>query len=354
MVQIFPTLVEDGYENADTNWQTNPATIYAGSTSPYHGAYHFDPVAVPADRASIDASTELTIDVSSVAGSGPSDIAVFGNDTDDVTDIDTASRPSTWTRTTASTAVPQNPGTGTEVIDVQAIISEITARAGWATGQGIGLVIWEGGSSGAGNYLAIDANTNPAVLEINYTAAGGSQAVSAELLAGAIIDGIASVNFPMNATLASAFDLVGSIDTLQEQIAAELLASVDLVDGEDLIIYVEGYSDLLIGDVIDTSVTASDAVNIQGTLIATASVGNTQTLLTQLHTAEALTGFEVDDSGITFFINATLTAGFIVAGTTGLGKVPGKLLREGTDFVDIPKDYITDLARKIVKRYGQG
>jgi len=186
MVQWGPSNnVQDGYEFGGPTWVNNPNPIYAGSDS-YQAAFRFtvsDPDA-PDSGDTIDASTEIVIDIDGVTGT-PDGLTLFGNAVDDAPVIDAVgNEPSAWTFTAAGGTIPASPGTGTETIDAQTPVQDIVSRGGWVAGQDMAFVIWDDGTnSNTGEFLSIDGATTVATLEINWTAAGAGGSILPHIMA---------------------------------------------------------------------------------------------------------------------------------------------------------------------------
>jgi hypothetical protein len=132
----------------------------------------FRAVAVPAGTV----PTAATLTVKTLNATTPTGVLIYGNDVDNgnaawVATNSHANAPICATKTTANVAFPT--GTGIKAIDVTAIVAEILARPGWASGNDMRLMFtWNLGNTNAGIQIE-DLNmpgTDHAKLDITYAA----------------------------------------------------------------------------------------------------------------------------------------------------------------------------------------
>jgi len=153
--------------------------IVAGiaTASKVWGGLRFLAINVP-KNATIESAT-LSLFKNNSTGSGT--LHVFADDVDNAGPFgETTDLPSGITKTTATASFTFNATTttGTEEINVAPIISEITSRSGWASGNNMRFAITHTGSAGASHNVEFaaggDGPDDSAVLDITYTLAGGA------------------------------------------------------------------------------------------------------------------------------------------------------------------------------------
>lgn len=149
--------------------------IFTDNVGPYsHAGFRFTSVAVP-QGATIDLAT-LTVNVMGTLAPPYGGGTIYGVDEDNCAAWETATRPSVRAKTTASTSFPAPTGPGLVTRDVTAIVQEQVNRAGFVSGNNLGLFILAPATP-YGSTLIEDAGFGPgtdeAKLEIDYTAAAG-------------------------------------------------------------------------------------------------------------------------------------------------------------------------------------
>ena len=167
---------DDGFEGNSLWYNSYAATnnnlLDAGADTRI--GFRFTSVAIP-NAATIDDATFAVERAGTSSGGHTSDFA--GSDEDNAAAFSDTNGPTDKTATTASlTAVNWGGTDGTDVsLDVQAIIAEITVRAEWSSGNSLALIQTTTLATG---YLYLedeaDADVGAARLDVNYTAAGGS------------------------------------------------------------------------------------------------------------------------------------------------------------------------------------
>ena len=139
-VLIDPTVNEAVSANADDLYSTTGSGIYDSVANMYVGfsgtsnykmlaGARFQTIPIP-QGASIVSAT-MTVDVTVKSGSTIT-VNIFGDDLDDAPAWGAGSRIQNITKTTA-TATFSKASTGTSAVDVQSIVAEIIARAGWSS-----------------------------------------------------------------------------------------------------------------------------------------------------------------------------------------------------------------------------
>jgi hypothetical protein len=186
-VVIDPTVNENiaaGGDDAISFWSGSGATFgafnatYTGlnagrtGTLRVYAGLRFQTLAVPV-AATIDSAT-LTIRTTTLGGTP--NINIYGNDVDDAAVwADPGNRIKNITQTSAVVNKADWTGSADNAVSVAAIVSEIVARAGWASGNDIAFGLFN--NAGAGdhllNFAALEhATLTEARLSIDYTAAG--------------------------------------------------------------------------------------------------------------------------------------------------------------------------------------
>jgi len=145
----------------------------SSSSDQVDGGWRFNNVVVP-QGATISSAT-LTLNLDHTTGSAAS--TFFGYATDDAQGWVSYTRtPSSVTRTTASTALAAQTGSGSRAISVTAIVQEIVNRAGWASGNSLSLIGRGNGSTNRKyNYWSSYdlAPASAGSLSITYSGGGG-------------------------------------------------------------------------------------------------------------------------------------------------------------------------------------
>lgn len=160
--------------NANMTIGRTPGTIRL------YGGFRFQTVAVPAG-ATIDAAT-LTFRVISL--SGTPNLNIFGNDTDDAP---AWANPGNLAKNITQTTAVANPtwSSGADNnINVQSIVAEIVARAGWASNNDMAFGLFNAAGAGS-NFVVIagfeHATLTEARLSVDYTPGAGGGAVARAL-----------------------------------------------------------------------------------------------------------------------------------------------------------------------------
>ena len=235
---VFPVLIDqdvseaigadgdDGDQIGTTTWENN----YNGNTTKHiiynagtvrRPGYRFQTVAIP-QAATIDDAT-FAIFINSASGSATSG-TLFGNDVDDAPAWATNAGPQNMTPTTASTAwnVPNGNAHDTYSVSVAGIVQEIVNRAGWASGNDIGLGI-QGALSGTYKYITDFGNGSEfATLVVNYTE-GGASGITADLS-----QTLGTITLTGDATTAIAAALAQTLDAATLSADATAAISTDL------------------------------------------------------------------------------------------------------------------------------
>lgn len=180
-VEIDPTVnasiaadADDGYETGGA-WTGGETVHFLGefSGTGYHTGLRFSGITIA--QGSTISQADLSQYVSTTNGDGGTG-TIYCRATDNAAVFDGSNRPSTVTKTTASVAVPASTATGTQTFNIAAPVQEVISRAGWVSGNALGVAIvatitsgyqirrWESKEN---------AGTNHATLSITYTAAAG-------------------------------------------------------------------------------------------------------------------------------------------------------------------------------------
>lgn len=167
---------DDADDQGSINITGNNINMDAAAAGGEDGGFVWDNVTVP-NGATINTAT---LEPYVRATADDPDIYVWGNDVDSANDFDAESVVGGRTLTTASQAWSASDVTGggdafVESPDIASIISEITARGGWSSGNSLCL-IGLGEDAGASGFIArsYDFNTSLAAkLNIDYTAGAG-------------------------------------------------------------------------------------------------------------------------------------------------------------------------------------
>lgn len=121
----------------------------SGGSYPDNGALRFLDVNIAQGTTVNAAQIRFHVDASERSGSGQINSIIWGIDEDNTSDF--SSNPFGRTKTTAQTTVNVNPSGGDWVpIDVTSIVNEILARPGWSSGNSIGF-IWEDNGTTSSN-----------------------------------------------------------------------------------------------------------------------------------------------------------------------------------------------------------
>lgn len=170
---IADSTINDGFDEGNWYNATPGAINWIGSRKP---GFRFTTVAIPAGAAINSATLSLH---TGGGGTGTFRTAKwYGYDTDNAaqwTPGATTITPQTMAKTSANTNFTLNKSpTGYHAIDVTAIVAEIVARAGWASGNAISIATPAPASAQDGSVYITDFSSgsgNYAKLDIDYTAA---------------------------------------------------------------------------------------------------------------------------------------------------------------------------------------
>lgn len=174
----MPTVQVDIAANADDVLQIDtglfPNFTAAGMlfSSEYEAGLRFQSVAVPQSATIVSAT--LTLNITSVNGSP--ETTVYGVDVDDAAAwAAPGNLPGNATTTTESSPGPT--ATGSQQIDVTAIVQEIVGRGGWTSGNDMAFVVLNDKALSGQDHTWFaedlnDAGGNEARLDIDYTAGG--------------------------------------------------------------------------------------------------------------------------------------------------------------------------------------
>jgi hypothetical protein len=173
--ETIATGTDDGFSNNSTWYSTNVYT-YLSNHLVYDPAWRFQTVAIP-QAATIDSAT-LTINITTA---GNATGTIYGHNVDDAPSWAHASGNTVDAMAkTAATASADVTPTGLKVYTVTTIIQEIVNRGSWASNNNLRLGIQATAGTTTGSIESLEnVGTTPAVLDVNYTAAGGGPTVQA-------------------------------------------------------------------------------------------------------------------------------------------------------------------------------
>lgn len=175
-VTVNPAAIaDDGYEYTVGNWDNTIIAMgyVAGATQSYHPGIRFPNVTVP-QGATVSAAT-LGLYASSVSG-GSGTGTIYCRAVDNSGQFGTgANLPSAVSKTTASVAMGPDMSTGAKTWNITAPVQEVINRAGFASGNAIGVpIIATATGDGYRMFSDYAVGSNIPSLEITYTAAGGT------------------------------------------------------------------------------------------------------------------------------------------------------------------------------------
>lgn len=181
------TGTDDGWNRTgSTTYDSNDAYQFIGNdgTYNYNNGYRFTNITIPSG-ATINSAKLTLYNYTNLARTGTTcKVKIYGVDVDDFGGFSSGATtvPSGVTRTTAETSWTLDGwGTGTidvgyDTPDIAAQIQEIIDRAGWASGNDIGVVLINDGSSSSAYRQANEYDhdtTYCTLLTIDYTATAG-------------------------------------------------------------------------------------------------------------------------------------------------------------------------------------
>lgn len=192
-VEIDPDITEPIAADADDGCTTNATTwtneyhyYYGDVLCPYYDnwpGWRFTSVAVP-QGATIDLAN-LKLNVNKAGGPGSlAGSFIYADDVDDAAGWSSSSRPNQITKTTAKFTIGTSFNTtGLKTCDVTSIVQEIVDRASWVSGNDIRFAALAGTSERRAYFddYASVLNTE-AVLEIDYTEAGGATTILPQIM----------------------------------------------------------------------------------------------------------------------------------------------------------------------------
>ena len=252
----------DGQEGNDTEWlvnghDTDGSRVGNVDSDVFDMGFSWDTVTV----ASGSTVTSCTVELYMKWGNGENSIVttLAGFDEDDTAVFASGTRPSTRTKTTASVAGSYDYATDftantyLALGDASAIVQEIIDRAGWVSGNALGMVLLDNASGADVRWQFQDYNndaTNTAKITIVYTPAGG--AVTTRTLSDSV-----DANEPN--LLREAFlkrDSASTI-TVTDTASSELLLLRRLLDSAD--ITDAAISSKLIAKILSEAIVISDS-----------------------------------------------------------------------------------------------
>lgn len=200
-VTIDPDITEDIAAEADDGWvsddEFNEGNILWGweyGTGAYP-VWRFQGVAV--DQGASISLAELKIYVNDSYNGYDDQPGVYGVDIDDCPAWGSSNAPyyysfvpvlfqpyGRWT--TANSGTVAIDSSGAKTVDVTSVVQEIVDRAGWASGNDLGLFGVSADSMHI-NYLDDYGDSNPATLEITLTGGGGGSPADPSLMLGAVL-----------------------------------------------------------------------------------------------------------------------------------------------------------------------
>lgn len=145
---------------------------YVGTTGggDIFGGVRFRTIAI-GQSDTIDSASLITFTKQTSAQTGK----IYADDVDDAALWSSGSPPSGITKTTASADYTPTTDEATETNDVKAIVQEIVNRGSWASNNNIRFGLFPGTITGNARFEDLsNSGTNEAILEINFTAAGGT------------------------------------------------------------------------------------------------------------------------------------------------------------------------------------
>jgi hypothetical protein len=180
-VLIDPTITEEVPANADDVTELNNTTLSVsllnlglGSSSTYNMGIRFTSVPIPVGTTLT--SGILKLNVTGYGGTTYGSGLIYGYDVDSAAQWTAAIRPSTVTKTSATTILPRPGTTGITSYNVTSVVQEIINRAGWALNNNIGFAIIN--QEIAENSTAFEdfnaAGTNEPLLELIYSDGTGT------------------------------------------------------------------------------------------------------------------------------------------------------------------------------------
>ena len=177
---------QDGGERNSTALTYVPHRyIYMGEQGTKNRIMWFRFAGVNVPQGASVTSAFLTVVPRGVSSVNNLDGDIYADDVDDAAQVGASSRPSQWTKTTASVPFPGTWGSVgvAKAIGITSIIQEIVDRTGWSSGNAIRIAMFPDPNTamaGSYNYIMLDASgtnntgsTTPANLTIIYTAGGG-------------------------------------------------------------------------------------------------------------------------------------------------------------------------------------
>lgn len=159
------------------NWYYSELLAYIGKSDSYwtrEAGFRFTNVTVPKNATITYVKITFVADAN-LAGQTPN-LKIQGIDEDNTAVFSSGDKPRLRTKTTAQVdwdyTGSDTSGSSFYTPDLKTIISEITTRAGWASGNAMGFYIKDDGGSNS-EYLSIkeyeDGSANAAILTIEYT-----------------------------------------------------------------------------------------------------------------------------------------------------------------------------------------
>lgn len=163
----------DGNENTSPSYSGSADYIGIVSGTNYWPCWRWNNVTIPQGAMIDSAFLEVHLAGGNIGGAPTG--TIYGVDEDDCAAWASGTKPSTRSKTSASVSYTCNVGTTTteDTPDLKSIIQEIVNRAGWSSGNDLGLW-WERTGAGADALKDIHPTASfPMKLTINYTEAAG-------------------------------------------------------------------------------------------------------------------------------------------------------------------------------------
>jgi len=163
--------VDDGFIVSSWGYTGTTTVMGAAASSPYTAGYRFNSVTIPQG----DTINSATIKLNPIFDDSDSILTkIYGIDEDDTADF--SSDPTGRTKTTASVDWDFGPVTQDIIVtspDISTIVKEIVDRGGWVSGNDMGFLVLDDGST-SNNNISFDSYDgvpdSAALLNINYGA----------------------------------------------------------------------------------------------------------------------------------------------------------------------------------------
>jgi hypothetical protein len=164
---------DDGFL-ANGNWSKETDEISIGFASwPWEPAFRFINVTIPKDSIISDARiTVMSAGTNLFDDDADVKVKVYGIDEDNTATFDTSpfGRDHTTANKSWSFTIEKEVGHTDTSVDLSTIVQEIVNRGGWVSGNAMGFLMEENGSSSFGDVYAVDRNHSKcALLEVTYT-----------------------------------------------------------------------------------------------------------------------------------------------------------------------------------------